>query len=41
MPMASTLRQGVVALCTGGVYCAHIYSDVSLGWAAAVQELWR
>ena len=41
--MASTLRQGTVALCTGGVYCAHIYSDEtkSLSWAAAaVQELW-
>ena len=41
MPVASTLRRGAVLLRTGGVYCAHIYSEVSLGWAAAVQELWR
>ena len=29
--MASTPRQGAVALRTGGVYCAHIYSDEELG----------
>ena len=34
--------QGAVALRTGGIYCAHIYSEASLTWAAVVvQELWR
>ena len=29
--MANTLRQGAVALRTGGLYCAHIYSELDLG----------
>ena len=42
MPVASTLRQGAVALRTRGIYCVHMYSEVSLSRAAAVvQELWR
>ena len=33
---------GAVALLTGGVYCAQMYSEQSLSWAAAaVKELWQ